>query len=299
MKLKQRVTSDANNPQSHVRVSIHMPAYNHEKYIAEALESALMQETDFQFEIVIGEDKSTDGTLAIARHYARAYPDKIRLIENEKNLGIWENDQVIIAACRGEYIAWLESDDFWTSPHKLQQQVDFLDAHHDHSACFHRASCLTNSEPPITWKGNPPAPKQSYQIDDLLEHGHFIPSCTGVFRADIIRTPLDWTQGTSFLETAYAIRFALKGDLGFLDEEMATFRYHSQGVYGSATKIRNIQNAIDAHRLVGEGFQLTTRPAYRKGLARMYAQLGKQQFEENHYLSGISSRLKQIWFVIF
>ena len=269
---------------SPVRVSIHMPAYNHEKYISEAIESALMQETNFGFEIVIGEDHSTDGTLEIARRYARAHPDEIRLIENIENLGIWKNDQVIIDACQGEYIAWLESDDFWTSPHKLQKQVDFLDANRDHSACFHRAFCLTYSEPPITWKGDPPTLKQSYELDDLLEHGHFIPSCTGVFRTKLVRSPLEWTQGTPFLETAYAVRFALGGALGYLDEEMATFRFHSQGIYGSATKIRNIQNAIDAHLLVGRGFKLTTRPAYRKGLARMYAQLSNQQLKENHYV---------------
>ena len=279
-----------------IKVSIHMPAYNHEKYIGEALDSVLMQKTNFEYEIVIGEDMSTDQTRAVARHYARDYPTRVRLIENEKNLGIWDNDQVIIAACRGEYIAWLESDDFWSSPDKLQKQVDFLDSHPDFSACFHRASCLTGSEPPITWKGGPTTRKDFYTVDDLLEQGHFIPSCTAVFRTELIREPLNWTRGTPFLETAYAIRFALSGKIGFLDEEMATYRFHSQGVYGSATKIRNIQKAIDAHRLVGRGFKLTSRPAYRHGLARMHFQLSSQLIREDHKLSSLAAKLKGLWY---
>ena len=200
------------------RVSVHMPAFNHEAYIGEALDSVLAQETRFDYEIVIGEDRATDGTLAVAKAYASRFPAKINLIENDVNLGIWQNDQVIIAACRGEFIAWLESDDFWTSPSKLQRQVDFLDGHPDHSACFTRATCLTESEPPITWKGAPGIVQQDYTVDDLLEQGHFIPSCTAVFRAHLVRPALGWTRGTSFLETAYAIRFALAGKIGFIDE---------------------------------------------------------------------------------
>ena len=176
---------------------------------------------------------------------------------------------MIIAACRGEFIAWLESDDFWTSPSKLQWQVDFLDGHPDHSACFTRATCLTESEPPITWKGAPGIVQQDYTVDDLLEQGHFIPSCTAVFRAHLVRPALGWTRGTSFLETAYAIQFALAGKIGFIDEPMACYRHHALGVYGSGEKRRNIEDAIAAHMMVGEGFGLTGRMSFQKGLERL------------------------------
>ena len=255
------------------RVSVHMPAYNHERYIGAALASALAQETHFAFEIVIGEDCSNDGTREVARAWAERHPDIIRLIENQLNLGIWENDQVIIDACRGDYIAWLESDDFWTSPHKLQRQVDHLDAHPEQSACFTRARCLTETAPPITWKGAPDVIQSSYTADDLLSMGHFIPSCTAVFRAGLARPPLAWTRGTPFLETAYAIRFALAGPIGFIDEEMACFRHHAHGIYGQNERERNLRDAIEAHCLVARGFGLTNRPAYVAGLARLEAQL--------------------------
>jgi glycosyltransferase involved in cell wall biosynthesis len=276
-------------PQDTVKVSVHMPAYNHEKYIAEALDSALMQEADFPWEIVIGEDCSTDGTVAVARDYAARYPERIRLIENERNLGIWENDQVIVAACRGEYIAWLESDDLWTASDKLQRQVELLDANPTYSACFHRASCLTQSEPPSTWRGRPDHIKPTFDVDDLLEQGHFIPSCTGVFRAGLVREALDWTRGTPFLETAYAIRFALSGPIAYIDMDMATYRHHASGVYGRSDKVQNIRNAIEAHRLVGKGFGLTSRRSYRAGLARLHRQLASQLRREKRNLDAFGA----------
>jgi glycosyltransferase involved in cell wall biosynthesis len=250
-----------------------MPAYNHERYIDSAVASALAQETDFAFEIVIGEDCSTDRTRERAREWAKRHPETIRLIENPVNLGIWANDQVIINACRGDYIAWLESDDFWTSRKKLQRQVDHLDGHPERSACFTRASCLTDTVPPITWRGGPDSIQSAYTVDDLLLWGHFIPSCTAMFRADLARPALQWTSGTPFLEVAYAIRFALAGPIGFIDEELACFRHHPDGVYGQHGTERNLRQALDAHRLVAHGYGLTSHPAYGAGLARLEAQL--------------------------
>lgn len=259
-----------------MKVSVHMPAYNHERYIAQALDSALMQRTDFDFEIVIGEDCSTDNTRAVAIEYANRYPEKIRLIAHEKNLGIWDNDQSIIRACRGEYIAWLESDDYWSSVDKLQRQVDFLDRNADFSACFHWARRLSDAAKPATWKNGPPVAKPYYCLDDLLENGHFIPSCTAVFRGDLVREPLEWTRHTPFLETTYSVKFALNGKIGFLDEEMAVFRYHSAGIYGKATNVQNLQAAIDAHLLVGLNFNLQGRDSYQRGLTRMRQNLSRE-----------------------
>ena len=90
------------------------------------------------------------------------------------------------------------------------------------------------------------------------------------------REPLDWTRHTPFLETTYFVRFALSGKLGFLDEEMAVFRYHSEGIYGKATNAQNIQAAINAHLLVGRHFDLEARESYQLGLARMQQDLSRE-----------------------
>jgi hypothetical protein len=280
---------------SPVKVSVHMPAYNHERYIGEAIESVLAQEVDFAYEIVIGEDRSTDNTLEVARAFARARPGVVRVLAHEKNLGIWENDQSIIAACRGEYIAWLEADDFWTRPDKLRRLVEYMDLHSDASACFHRAGCLSDTTPPITWRGSPPVVKEAYGVDDLLLEGHFIPSCTAVFRAQHVRPALGWTRGTPFLEVAYALRFALAGKIGFIDEEMAMFRYHSKGVYGQARDIGSLQHALHAHELVGRGFGLQHLKAYRRGLARRYAAIARYRRTQGEGIGAARDYAKALW----
>ena len=246
-----------------------MPAYNHEAYIAEAIESVLVQKTDFKFELVIGEDCSTDNTRAVAENYARRYPEYIVLLEHPRNLGIWENDQSIIRACRGEYIAWLEGDDYWCSDTKLQRQIDLLDSRPDMSACFHRAKPLSDKPLPITWRNGPADSKPVYTLDDLLEQGHFVPSCTAVFRGALARTPMIWTRQTSFLEVTYFAHFAKHGLIGFFDEELAVFRYHDRGVYGVTTQMEHLRRRIEAHKLVGRHLGLDFRLSYAHGLARM------------------------------
>jgi glycosyltransferase involved in cell wall biosynthesis len=116
-----------------------MITYNHEKYIAQAIDSVLMQKTDFAYELVIGDDCSTDSTRSIVKDYASGHPDRICLMLHERNLGLMGKNNFVatLKACRGLYIAMLEGDDFWTDPYKLQKQVDFLEAHAEFALCGH------------------------------------------------------------------------------------------------------------------------------------------------------------------
>lgn len=116
-------------------VSIRTSTYNHEKYIRQCIEGILMQKTDFPFEYIIGEDCSTDGTMAIVREYAQKYPDVIRVVTDDVNVGMRANGLRCIERCRGKYMAICEGDDWWTDPYKLQKQVDFLESHPDHVMC--------------------------------------------------------------------------------------------------------------------------------------------------------------------
>jgi len=108
-------------------VSVHMITYNHAPYIAQAIEGVLKQETNFPFELVIGEDCSTDGTRKIVFEYQKKYPLIIRVVTSEKNVGSHENAHRTEKACRGKYIAYCEGDDFWHHPGKLQKQADYLE----------------------------------------------------------------------------------------------------------------------------------------------------------------------------
>lgn len=112
-------------------VSVLITTYNQELYIADALEGALMQRTDFPYEIIIGEDCSTDGTREICEAYQARFPDRIILLANEKNKGVLRNYFDSFLQCRGKYIADCAGDDYWLDPMKMQKEVDILETHPD------------------------------------------------------------------------------------------------------------------------------------------------------------------------
>ncbi len=128
--------SDSNALVKEPLVSVKMITYNHAPYIAQAIEGVLQQETSFPFELIIGEDCSTDGTREIVFEYQKKYPDMIRVITSDHNVGATKNSCRTERACRGKYIAYCEGDDYWHHPLKLQKQVDFLEHHPDIGLVF-------------------------------------------------------------------------------------------------------------------------------------------------------------------
>lgn len=110
-------------------VSVKMITYNHEPYIAQAIKGVLQQKTDFPFELVIGEDCSTDRTREIVFDYQKRYPHIVRVITSTKNVGTKGNSSRTNKACRGKYIAFCEGDDYWHHPDKLQKQVYYMESH--------------------------------------------------------------------------------------------------------------------------------------------------------------------------
>src|ERR1700739_2391661 len=109
-------------------ISVCMITYNHEKYIAQAIESVLAQKTNFPVELVIGDDYSTDSTRKICLDYKKKHPDILKLRFPDKNMGMMPNFIANLKECDSRYIALLEGDDYWTDPYKLQKQFDFLEA---------------------------------------------------------------------------------------------------------------------------------------------------------------------------
>ncbi len=123
-------------------VSVFVITYNHEKYIAQALDSILMQKTNFDFDIVIGEDGSTDNTTNIITEYEEKYPDKIKAKCHNPNISMMSNVIDTLRRCTGKYIAMLEGDDYWTDPLKLQKQVDLMELHPEVYICGHQTDFL-------------------------------------------------------------------------------------------------------------------------------------------------------------
>jgi len=218
------------------KVSVLMLTYNHELFIAQAIESALIQETDFTFEIVIGEDCSTDKTREIVSDFQTRHPDKIRLLPSDRNLGMHRNYFRTLQACAGEYVAVLEGDDFWTSPGKLQKQADFLDSHGDYVICFHNSTVFRDGEQ-ASWRLCPDDQKETSTLEDLLI-GNFIPTCTTMFRNEQIGEIPEWLYSLNVLDWPLHILRAKHGHIGYIKETMAAYRMHSGGAFSGFNPVK-------------------------------------------------------------
>ena len=150
-------------------VSICTITYNHEKYITEALDSFLMQETNFPFEIVVDDDCSTDGAPAVIRKYVEKFPHIIKANLREKNVGMNSNFIGSLQRAKGKYLALCEGDDYWTDVNKLQIQVDFLESHKEYNMVFHNAEIQHHTENGIIIKPfNPEKESRNYTANDIF-----------------------------------------------------------------------------------------------------------------------------------
>ncbi len=118
-----------------ILLSVIMISYNHSRYIRQAIESVLKQKTDFKFEVVIGDDCSSDNTQNIIKEYSVKYPEIIKPVLRQENIGATYNLFDLIKRCKGKYIAFLEGDDYYTDEYKLQKQAEFLENNKSYKSC--------------------------------------------------------------------------------------------------------------------------------------------------------------------
>ncbi|MGH9872611.1 MAG: glycosyltransferase [Pyrinomonadaceae bacterium] len=214
-----------------MKVSVLITTYNQDEFIAQALGSVLMQQVDFPFEVVIGEDFSTDRTRDIVMEFAKKYPDKIRVLlrdetdaQRDRAAGVGGKGSFVncLAACKGQYIALLDGDDYWTSPHKLQRQVDFLDQHPDFAICFHPARIVDDEGTHQAADAPAPPEPEVLSFDDVLVVNS-IPACTAMFRRGLFGEIPSWFYGVTLGDWALHLMNAQHGKIGRLNEVMAAY----------------------------------------------------------------------------
>ncbi|KAA0893322.1 glycosyltransferase [Oryzomonas rubra] len=235
-----------------MKLSVLMITYNHEKYIAQALDSILMQKVNFDYEIVIGEDCSTDNTRSILLEYHEKYPGKIRLLLPEKNLGMTNNFVTTFKSCTGDYIALLEGDDYWTSSDKLQDQVDFLDAHPSCAICFHNSEEFYDDGTKPSWNYCADNQQEISSLKDLLLYCNFIPTCSALFRNRLFEDFPDWYYTLGMGDWTLHILNAQHGDIGYINRVLGRHRHHVGGVWSLRNQVRNILDVINAYNVVDE-----------------------------------------------
>lgn len=155
---------------SPLMVSVCVMTYNLEKYIAEALDSILMQKVSFKYNIVVGDDQSSDNTRRILQDYSTKYPDTFKLLLHKNNLGMLPNFAETLKACNGKYLAILDGDDYWTDPLKLQKQVDFLESKKDYSMVFHNTELHDHTKSNVIIKPfNLDEQNREYTPNEIME----------------------------------------------------------------------------------------------------------------------------------
>lgn len=265
-----------------MKLSVCITTYNQESYIAQAIDSAMMQEADFDYELIIGEDDSSDKTREIVKRYKKKYPQKIKLFLNDRKNVIYINGQPTgrwnfinnLQNARGEYIALLDGDDYWTDPHKLQRQVDFLDAHPEYASCFHPVDWLVQETGEnIKAAYGPPFIADYYGTDDLLRHSNFIPTCSAVFRRHLAVPVPAWFSEMPIADFPLHLILSTKGKIGFINESMAVYRHHKDGLYGGKNKKEQCRILISTLHLVGTKLKLKKKLSWQMGISTAYTEL--------------------------
>ena len=212
------------------RVSILCITFNQKAYIAQALDSFLSQKTNFDYEILIHDDASTDGTTEIVKAYAQKYPKQIRLFTEKENQYSKHNFEFIknlFIAAKGRYIATCEGDDYWTDENKLQIQVDFLDSHKDYALCFHVSDVVYENSTREPHKYPDVDNKKWYTLEQLFSV-NYIATSSVMYRSQKYDSFISSMMPGDWYTHLFHAQF---GKIKYLDRAMSVYRKHESGVF--------------------------------------------------------------------
>lgn len=214
---------------NNILLSVCMVSYNQEAYIRDALDSVLMQKTNFQYEVIISDDCSKDRTVEILNAYKETYPAIVRVIIGEVNLGYPNNQRRSLENAKGKYIALCDGDDYWTDPYKLQKQVDYLEANLDCAICFHNVMHIYEG----TYAGrsllNPLDFPTELTAEDVITRKWFLPTNSEVFRREYLTFPI-WYDSVLHIDYVLNLLMSFRGSLHYMPDVMAVYRHTSISV---------------------------------------------------------------------
>lgn len=271
-------------------VAVALVTYNHVQFIEQCILSVINQKTNFPYEIVIGDDGSSDGTTDICRKYADLYPDKIRLFVRDRNVSIMKfqgepkiiNGHLTRLASRGKYVAIVEGDDFWQNPDKLQLQADFLEANEGFSACF------TNAE---IMEMVPGREKILHYLDGTSDANAFEPAgsvsevvgtkelllqnriliMTWMMKSSVLLTDQEWFYEVPYGDRAMSVLMSENGFVGYIPEITATYRLHPGGIWtGDRDFAAKHEKSIAVFRRIHEYLNGKHDVLLRKKIAHVY-----------------------------
>ena len=275
-------------------VSVAITSYNSEAVIAKAIESALAQRPDFQFEIVIGDDCSTDGTVAVAESYRAQYPDLIRVIARERNVGTQRNYYDLFERCKGKYIAWLDADDYWTDPDKLSIQAKTLEGDPSVMVCGHFVRQITPAGE-VRHDRFPRMAPGRYGISEILAKC-FIPSPSVVFRNGLQRSLPQWYFEVSPLtDWPLWVVAALSGDIVMVDKVMADYALNPTSALWSKGYLFLHEINADFYERVESILPAKFHRIVRRNKGRHYEEIAYILRKEGSYSESRKAAVKAFW----
>ena len=257
------------------KVSICVQTYQHAGFIEQCLDGLLSQKTDFPFEILLGEDCSTDGTREICENYARGNPDRIRLFLHARENNISINGKPSgrynflnnLKNVRGKYFAICEGDDYWSDEHKLQIQHDFMESNTEYALCFHGVDILGNGG--STQSHIEPGKSDTTSITDLARK-NYIYTCSCFYRNHLPESFPASLMYVPFFDYVLHLYTAQYGKIKYLDRNMAVYRVHDSGLWSSLERSEQLSSLLTALGALQEYFTSNSD---------VLAELGKQKAE--------------------
>lgn len=282
-----------------LKVSVAIFTYNQKDFIGQAIESAVNQVTDFDYEILVGDDFSTDGTREVILEYQKRYPDKVVPVFHPRNLGQngFFNTVETLKLAKARYVAPMDGDDYWTDSSKLQLMADHLDQHPDQSACFHNA-LVTHDDGTPSYELNTADQALEVTIKDLVGDNEvwFIATSAVLFKGDLMYYP-EWFRKSSSGDIPRYIILAKQGPIGYIPRLMSVYRKNRGGVsnkdhYRDARFLRN-------RIMMYEGINQETNYEYadlvKKNVSRYYRMLLDARQYSKSYFSKAALALRYLW----
>ena len=286
-----------------VLLSVCIRTHNQERFIREALDSVLCQKTTFAFEIIVSDDASSDGTVAILQEYAIKYHTKIRLLLSETNLGGPNNLKRVIEASQAKYITCLDGDDYYTDAYKLQKQVDFLEANPEYAACFHNTwmvDTLGNKQGLF----NKPDFHAIHDAREFIRERWFVPIHSAVLRREYVEFP-EWYDKVMNDDYVVHLLVAKHGAYYYMSDVMVAYRRHEQNIshaYGNmiltdtqlCTILENMKPLYPAESAADFEARIAEYKAEIADLQLLQAQPWRKWLRRKTYTRAIKSTLRSL-----
>lgn len=236
-----------------IKVSILCTTYNQESYIAQAIESFINQKTQFDYEILIHDDASTDHTADIIREYEKKYPDLIKPIyqvENQYSKGV-SIMEIQLTQAQGKYIAFCEGDDYWCDPNKIQTQYDILEAHPELDMVSHKVKCINDTTGKVEKYIDPISTEGILSPEQVIYGGGGYLGTNSLFFRKEVLWPTPSLRKILSLDYTTQILGSLRGGIYYIPKTMSVYRLFAKNSWSVSVR-NNVQKAIDSYNRIND-----------------------------------------------